>query len=59
VDVDLAALQGYNLTFNDVVDAIRTENTNIPGGSIDVDRLNYLVRVDGEFRDPREIERSS
>jgi multidrug efflux pump len=56
VDVDLAALQGYNLTFDDVVDAIRTENTNIPGGSIDVDRLNYLVRVDGEFRDPREIE---
>jgi multidrug efflux pump len=56
VNVDLAALQGYNLTFNDVVEVIRDENTNIPGGSIDVDRLNYLVRVDGEFRDPREIE---
>lgn len=55
VDVDLAALQGYNLTFDDVVNAIRSENTNIPGGSIDIDRLNYLVRVDGEIRDPEEI----
>ena len=56
VNVDLAALQGYNLSFDDVITAIRTENTNIPGGSIDVDRLNYLVRVDGNIRDPREIE---
>lgn len=56
VNVDLTALQGYNLSYFDVVNAIQTENTNIPGGSIDVEPLNYLVRVDGEFRDPREIE---
>ncbi|SHK20735.1 efflux RND transporter permease subunit [Rhodothermus profundi] len=55
VNVDRAALQAYNLTFNDVVNAIRRENTNLPGGSIDVDRLNYLVRVDGEFEVPEEI----
>ncbi len=57
VSVDLAALQGYNLAFADVVEAIQQENTNIPGGSIDVDRLNYLVRVDGNIKDPRQIER--
>ncbi len=56
VNVDLAALQGYNLTFNDVIATIQGENTNIPGGSVDVDRLNYLVRVDGEFDSPQEIE---
>ncbi len=56
VDVDLAALQGYNLSFNKVIETIQGENTNIPGGSIDVDRLNYLVRVDGEFDTPEEIE---
>ena len=55
VNVDLRALQGYNLTFDDVIETIREENTNIPGGSVDVDRLNYLVRVDGEFDDPAEI----
>ncbi|MEL7167897.1 MAG: efflux RND transporter permease subunit, partial [Bacteroidota bacterium] len=56
VNVDLAALQGYNLTFNDVIETIQGENTNIPGGSVDVSRLNYLVRVDGEFDTPEEIE---
>ena len=56
INVDLNALQGYGLAFNDLISTIQSENTNIPGGSIDIDRLNYLVRVDGEFDDPQEIE---
>ncbi|GMV06123.1 MAG: copper transporter [Gemmatimonadota bacterium] len=52
VDVDLAKLQFYGLALQDVVDAIRNENVNIPGGSIDVGDTKYLVRVDGEFEDP-------
>jgi multidrug efflux pump subunit AcrB len=52
VDVDLGRLQFYGLELNDVVDAIRNENVNIPGGSIDVGDAKYLVRVDGEFNDP-------
>lgn len=52
VDIDLAKLKHYNVSFNDVLDAIRTENVNVPGGSIDVGGLKYLVRVDGEFEDP-------
>jgi multidrug efflux pump subunit AcrB len=56
VNVDLSRLQGYNLSFADLVETIQAENTNLPGGSIDVDRQNYLVRVDGQFRDPAEIE---
>ncbi|MGF1509976.1 MAG: efflux RND transporter permease subunit [Myxococcota bacterium] len=55
VDVDLRALQGYGLSFEDVVDTVRDENTNLPGGSIDVERFSYLIRVDGQFDDPREI----
>jgi multidrug efflux pump subunit AcrB len=56
VNVDLNALKAYNLAFGDIVAKLREENTNIPGGSIDVDRLNYLVRVDGEIEHPSEIE---
>ena len=52
VNVDLAALKTYDVSFNDLVSTIEEENTNIPGGSIDIDRLNYLVRVDGQFDDP-------
>ncbi|CAN5180225.1 efflux RND transporter permease subunit [soil metagenome] len=56
VEVDLPRLQYYALSLDDVVDAIRDENVNVPGGSIDVGRLKYLVRVDGEFPDPAVIE---
>jgi len=56
INVDLSALQGANLTFMDLVETIQSENTNMPGGSVDVDRMNYLVRVDGSFDDPAEIE---
>jgi len=52
VNVDLAALKSHNISFNDLISTIQEENTNIPGGSIDIDRLNYLVRVDGQFDDP-------
>jgi multidrug efflux pump subunit AcrB len=56
VDVDLQRLKYYGLALQDVVDAVSTENVNIPGGSIDVGAAKYLVRVDGEFDDPAVIE---
>ena len=49
VDVDLAKLKFYGLAFKDVSDAVRDENVTVPGGSIDVGELKYLVRVPGEF----------
>ena len=49
VDVDLAKLKFYGLTFEDVGDAVRFENVTVPGGSIDVGDLKYLIRVPGEF----------
>ncbi len=55
VNVNLGKLQGYNLAFEDVIAAIQQENTNIPGGSVDVDRTNYLVRVNGEIETPDEL----
>jgi multidrug efflux pump subunit AcrB len=56
VNVNLSALKGANLTFQDLINTIQQENTNLPGGDIDVDRQNYLVRVDGQFEDPERIE---
>ena len=56
VDVHLDRLQFYGLEIQDLIDAIRDENVNIPGGSIDVGPLQYLVRVAGEFDDPMIIQ---
>ena len=54
VNVDLHALQGYNLSFDEIISTIRDENVNVPGGSMEVDRLSYLVRIDGEFSSPED-----
>jgi multidrug efflux pump len=51
VDVDLAHLHFYGVSFNEVIGAIRAENVTIPGGSIDVGTQAFLVRIAGEFQD--------
>ncbi len=55
VDVDLANLKFYDLAFDDVINAIRDENVTIPGGTIDVGDVKYLVRVPGEFESTEPI----
>ncbi|WP_069131092.1 efflux RND transporter permease subunit [Rhodohalobacter halophilus] len=56
VNVDLGALNGYGLGFGQLVNAIQAQNLTIPGGTVDVDMMSYLLRVSGEFDDPAEIE---
>src|SRR5690554_5438769 len=56
VNVDLTALTSYNLALGQLVGAIQSQNLTIPGGTVDVDRFSYLLRVSGEFTDPKEIE---
>jgi len=56
VNVNLGALNGYELSFGQLVGAIQGQNLTIPGGTVDVNRMNYLVRVSGEFNHPSEIE---
>lgn len=55
VDVDLSKLKFYGLAFDDVIGAIQAENVTIPGGSIDVGDMKYLVRVPGEFEETAPI----
>ncbi|MBI2893542.1 MAG: efflux RND transporter permease subunit [Deltaproteobacteria bacterium] len=56
VQVDAVRISHYGLTLHDVVDAIGSENVNVPGGEVEAGATSFLVRVPGEFTDPREIE---
>lgn len=56
VDVDLARLKHYGVTYQDLVEAIQTENVTVPGGVFDVGSMKYPVRIAGEFEDTRLIE---
>lgn len=55
INVDLERLKHKNLGFNDVIETIQNENRTIPGGSIEVGKLKYSVRVPGEFDEVRII----
>lgn len=55
INVDADRLKYYNLTFNDIIQKIGFENQSIPGGSVDVGKQNYLVRVPGEYENPENI----
>jgi CzcA family heavy metal efflux pump len=57
VQVDPIRLEHYALKMGDIINAIRDENVNIPGGDLAVGDANFLLRVPGEFTDPAEIER--
>ena len=48
-------LQGYGLTLAHIVQALRLENLNLPGGSVDDGNKRYILRTTGEFQSVEEI----
>ena len=56
IEADPELLDFYNVSFDELATAVQVENLNIPGGTIDVGDLTYLVRVPGEFERIRDIE---
>ncbi len=50
VNVDLAKMQELNLTFNQILNAIKMENLSISGGQIKTKDSRIEVRIVGEFK---------
>jgi len=55
VDPDKASL--YKLSFNEIAAAVQSWNKAVAGGMIKKDKVRFNVRVEGEIRDPAELER--
>jgi CzcA family heavy metal efflux pump len=56
VNVDVYRMNAFQVSFDDVANAIRAENLSIPGGSIDTKEKNLTVRVPGEFKSVESLE---
>lgn len=56
VDVDLAKMKYYGITFGDIIGAISQENVTIPGGDISVGTKKFLLRVPGQYDDTALLE---
>ena len=56
VNVDVYRMNAYQVSFEDVANAIRGENLSIPGGSIDTKEKTLTIRVPGEFKEVKPLE---
>ena len=55
VELDPARLAGYGLVFDEVAAALARENVTLPAGNVKVGRLDYTIRVPGEYATAAEI----
>ncbi|NLB68183.1 MAG: efflux RND transporter permease subunit, partial [Lentisphaerae bacterium] len=53
--IDPEKLAAYGLSLADIKRAIASENRTEPAGTIKIGKLDYTIRVPGEFSDPAQI----
>ena len=58
VDVDRQALEASGVTLDTVLNALRAQNMDLPGGRVIEGRTEFLVRTLGEFQDLESIRQS-
>lgn len=56
IEIDKVKAESRNISFNDIEQAISQENYTMSGGEILINDYRRTVRIDGEFKDFREIE---
>src|ERR1022692_1045738 len=55
VDVDPDRLRSYSLTINDVFNALRAQNLELPGGNLNAGARELTVRTTGRILDPAQF----
>ncbi len=55
VEVDPDRLKAHNLPINEVINALKAHNLNVPAGKLEIGASEYLVRTMGEFGNLKDI----
>lgn len=55
VEIDPEKLEAYHLSIDQIAKILAAENMTLPTGDIKMGRLDYNLRVPGEFKSPQEI----
>jgi HAE1 family hydrophobic/amphiphilic exporter-1 len=55
--LDGEEMRARGLAVTDVLEALRREHVDVPGGKIESDRVEYTVKTDAEFRSLEELEK--
>ena len=56
IEVDKERLNSYGMTLQDVISAVKKENVIISSGSVYTESLEKTVRMDAQFKEPKELE---
>ena len=56
IEVDPRKLEAYNLSVEAIGAIIQAENLNLPAGNLEMGKLDYPLRIQGEFTESRYIE---
>lgn len=49
IDVDPQKMEAYHLTVEQLGNVLRSENINLPAGSLEMGQTDYALRIQGEF----------
>ncbi len=49
VEVDPRRMEAYNLTIEQIGNVLRAENLNMPAGYLEMGKMDYPIRIQGEF----------
>ncbi|MEA5126576.1 MAG: efflux RND transporter permease subunit [Proteiniphilum sp.] len=55
VNVFPEKLEAYNISLEQIAQKIAAENVNVPAGNLDVGSQTYMLRLQGEFAESREL----
>jgi len=56
VNVDLSKMAAYNISLQNISDAVKSESTNIPGGYLDVSTNRYNIVTSGEYNSAEAVQ---
>lgn len=55
IEADAAKLDAFGVSLDEIAGALRSQNVNIPGGTIDVGSRSYILQTLGQIQDPAEF----
>jgi multidrug efflux pump subunit AcrB len=58
IEVDPIRAQAVNVTIDDIENAIKAENQTIPGGEILMDDVRKTIRIEGEYENAQELQKT-
>ena len=58
IEADPERMNNRNVSFDDIIFAVKRRNLNVPGGNISIDKTEYLIRSLGEYESIDQIEQT-